>query len=69
MRGDFPRRLRVCKITKNVQVNADCLNISNCGDNCVIEGNETFSSPASITLKMEAGYSAETSVGPIFQIT
>jgi len=64
MRGDFPRRLRVCKITKMFR-----LYISSCGDNCVIEGNETFSSPASITLKMEAGYSVETSVGPIFQIT
>ena len=64
MRGFFPRRLRVCKSTKMFG-----LYTSNCGDNCVIEGNETSSSPASITLKMEAGYSVETSVGPIFQIT
>jgi len=64
MRGDFPRRLRVCKTTRMLR-----LYISICGHNCVIECNETFSSPACITLKMEAGYSVETSVGPIFQIT
>jgi hypothetical protein len=62
----FPAGLRVCRIAKHTQVNAKFLYISSCRDNCVIQGNETgndtFSSPASINLKMEAGCSVETSV-------
>jgi len=59
MRGSECAKLRTCSDYTSVAVEITVL----------WKGNETFSSPASITLKMEAGYSVETSVGPMFQIT